>query len=980
MQSRYSSLEVIVVLALACVAILTYLVGNAGIWEPWEATTLLLARKLSQTNITEAVFWVPVLDGEIVFRPYLQLWLLAAAFHFVPDPGAFLLRLPSALAGIWLVLLTFVTMRRFATRFASWMAVFVLLTLPVFVFGSKLIQGGIWPIFAVSVPMLHYILAVYAKTRREARVFRSCFALSLGVSFLAGGFWALSIVALTLGLSFVLSARHPMRAAFTAPFCTRYFLFPLYFVFLLMGLLFGQYMIHVREMLEYREGITVVRLNDAMEAGNVDVLERRGGQLIGQMHVNARRTKRFVLADSGEKLNTQAEYLLKLDEVERRRFEKLSTEYFGTLNEAGQTVSVLDAMYASVSFFWRYVGHVREVQNVSLARVRANVLEAHPELAIIRQHSFGDAASGLFGLESLGYDGGLGLVQPGEIVQVTDTPSPALSAKDDDASALVGIRSSRADGYLSRDVLAPILPDTSIEWENWGRILILGLFPWIALWPLVLVGAFSSQKNLAFSREPFQGEFVRKEDGPSVDAYVSPLQRMLFAWLLVSILALWYGINFNGFHTFTGIIGVAMLFGLALSSRAAWNRILDDGLLKVILWLMACGIVYLAIQQLVRAPFYLIQYLLIDPLMSWPRNYAIFETAFWAYVPIYLALLFWAFSHIGETRFVSLYLSLCARLPSAPSAEKSGASPSDAAEALTCVRPSCLVILAAMVSAGFIYYQYLPAISQELTETALVDHFVSHSGHGEKLYILQHETERMCATYHDCDPGYICKDAQCRLSTFTTYALSVAQPISRTDLLDLVAPDAGEKAYFIIPQGALFELNQTYRESFRVNERRNLIVTQAPSSRLYLLTNDERQKSVNPLENIILDAVAPDATPKLIRLSPDIQLEAFRVDRFRWEPEGRIDLTLFYHVLSASQASVRLQLSVEWAGHRTVLEHPLDKLAYPSPSWLEGDFIADAISLPLDGDQVRGKFEIRLCVHKAGEACDGDTTLTTIQY
>ena len=52
MQNRYSSLEIIAVLVLACIAILTYLVGNAGIWEPWEAATLLLGRQLSQTNIT----------------------------------------------------------------------------------------------------------------------------------------------------------------------------------------------------------------------------------------------------------------------------------------------------------------------------------------------------------------------------------------------------------------------------------------------------------------------------------------------------------------------------------------------------------------------------------------------------------------------------------------------------------------------------------------------------------------------------------------------------------------------------------------------------------------------------------------------------------------------------------------------------------------------------------------------------------------
>lgn len=976
MQNRHSSLEIVIVLAIACVAILTYLVGNAGIWEPWEATTLLLARQLSQTNITEAVFWVPVLDGEIAYRPYLQLWLLAAAFHLVPDPGTFLLRLPSALAGIGLVLLTFVTMRRAATRFASWASVFVLLSLPCFVFSSKLIQGGIWPVFAVSLPILHYLLAVYAKTRREARVFRCFFALSLGISFLAGGLWALAIVGLTFLVGLMMSSHHPMHDAFIRPFCTRYFLFPLYIVFIVVGFFFGQYMIHVREILEEREGITVVQLNDALEAGNVETLEKRGSQIIGRMNVNARRIKAFVLADSGERLNTQAEYLLKLDDVERRRFDKLSGEYFGTLGVGDQSVSIMRAMYATVRFFWRYVDHVREVQNVPLARVRADVLKNNPELAIIRQHS-SSASYDVFGLESMGYDGGLGIVHPGEIVQRVDG---TMNDKQADTS-LVEIRSSRADGYLSKDVLEPIVPDTSIEWKDWGRIFSLGLFPWIALWPLMLFGAFAAQKNFEFGRNPFKGEFIRNEDEASCDDFVSPFQRILFAWSVVSLVALWFGINFNGFHEYVGVIAIAMLFGLALSSHANWNRILNDGLLKVIFWGMACAIVYVAIQQLVYAPFYLIQHLLIDPLMNWPKNYTIFETTFWAYVPIYMVLLFLAFSHIGDSQVCVICAAVKNRFTSNTS-DKSGTSLIHVTQGSSCegYRPACIVILAALISAGFIYSQYLPTISQELTETALVDHFVSHSGHGEKLYILQHETERMCATYSDCDPGYICKDAQCRLSTFTTYALSVAQPISRTDLLDLVSPNATEKAYFIIPHGALYELNQTYRETFRLNERKNLIVTKAPSSRLYLLTNDENQESVNPLENIILDKVPDNATPVQVKLSQNVDLEAFRMERFVWEPEGSIDLTLYYRVLAASQAPLLLQFSVEWAGHKLVAEHPLDKLPYPSPSWLEGDVIADAIHIPLYDDQVLGKYEIKLCVHEPGETCAKQTTLTTIQY
>ena len=156
MQGRHSSLETLCVIILSFAVLLTYLAGNAGIWDPWEATTLLAARQMAQTNVTEAAFWIPSVDGELVFRPYIQLWLLSVIFHISPDPSIFMLRLPSAVAGILLSTQMFVTLRRVVSRQAAGVAVFVLLAIPVFIFGSRLIQGGIWPIVAVSFPILQY--------------------------------------------------------------------------------------------------------------------------------------------------------------------------------------------------------------------------------------------------------------------------------------------------------------------------------------------------------------------------------------------------------------------------------------------------------------------------------------------------------------------------------------------------------------------------------------------------------------------------------------------------------------------------------------------------------------------------------------------------------------------------------------------------------------------------------------------------------
>ena len=75
------------------IASLVFLLGisetDAGLWEPWETSTMLAARQMSQSSILESTFWVPQLNGELIAEPYLQLWLLAAIFHFFPDPSIF---------------------------------------------------------------------------------------------------------------------------------------------------------------------------------------------------------------------------------------------------------------------------------------------------------------------------------------------------------------------------------------------------------------------------------------------------------------------------------------------------------------------------------------------------------------------------------------------------------------------------------------------------------------------------------------------------------------------------------------------------------------------------------------------------------------------------------------------------------------------------------------------------------------------------
>ncbi len=989
MQNRHYAIEILLVFVIASFVFLFQLAGNTGIWEPWEASTLLVARQISQASITETAFWIPMLDGDLVFRPYLQLWSLATIFRAWPDPGAFLLRLPSAIAGILLTLMSFAVMRRSVSRRAAWMSFLVLLTFPMFFFASKLIQGGIWPIFAVSLPILVWWRGVFSTSRREMRVMRGALAVSFGLSFLAGGLWALAIVSLVFVIGFAITRHNSQFDAIISPFRTRYFLFPLYVTFVLCGLVFGQYMTHIGEAREGRVGITLEALNEALDNGRVLSLERREKQIIGEMASYKRVPRKFVLADTEARLNTDADELLSHDDVERRLFEKLIAEK--GLSMASREPEQLDFsndLLATVRYFFKFLDNVHEVQNVALARVNGAVLEKSPEKAILhakqpspdQEDEFSVLGSSAFD----GLDGMTEFVYSDEIVKLPAQAVTAHRTADHDTE-YVEIQTGRATGYVDASILEQIDQKNDFEWRNWARILVLSIFPWIALWPLIAVGAFVPSRHFVFEGKPFRGEFVEEERKNTEEANKrSPLQIFLVVWLFVGVVATWIGVNFTGFYEFTGIMAVAMLLGLALASDSVWQNIHHDGLIKTLVWIIAGVILYFSIDTLVEAPFYLIHYMLVDPHMNWPRDYAIFENHFWAYMPIFLFLALWAFSKLGDRPFAWFYLRLSSRFSanSTMTSDRSSMSLVRVKHEIcpTSFRPAFLLVCAAIVSASFIYLMYLPKISTELTEADLVNHFMEHAGHGEKLYILNHETEQICATYRDCDPGYVCKNAQCQISTFSSYALSLAQPVSRPELLDKIHPSSAEKAYFIVPKDVLYEVNQAYRESFPTEERRNLTVTEAPSSRLYLLTNDETQTSINPLNRVIMDKLPEDATIFTRKLSPDLSLVGFRVDRFTWEPTGRIDLTMFYHVDSAFQTPLSIRFIADWANNSSISAHALDQLVYASSEWLEGDVIADHVTIPLSGNATHAIFEISMCIVGSDNQCEDRELITSIDF
>ncbi|MCL2324938.1 MAG: hypothetical protein FWC40_00325 [Proteobacteria bacterium] len=969
MLTRQSIVEVFGVLVLSLAVLLWGLTSSSmGIWEPWEASIVLMARQIAHSSILETPFWLPQLDGEIAFRPYLQVWVMAACFHISPDPGAFLLRLPSALAGTWLIVLTFITVRQMSTRRGAWTTIVVLLTMPMFVFGSKLIQGGIWTILAVSLPILHYLLAAYAKTMHMRRSMQALAGISVLITFLTGGFFALIMVACVMLLASLCLSRHPQRRDFAAPLRTKYFLLPLYAAGLLIALCFGQTVTAMRHVLEERIPMPLSALNDAIEMNEVAAIERRGTAILGQLKAeDGKQPIPFILAETGFGLNTNAGEIFEHSESGRRTFEALLLRQFGknAPPKARQEVPPLHgAVAVTFRYFMQHASQKPVQEKLSLARVSEAALSRNPNLANVYRSIPDERPQLITNIAPVTSIFEFSELQAGQVVQRL-TPAPENTA----SQPFVEIRRGSLRGFVDNDALEDISQTPKWRWTTWLRVLAFGLFPWIAFFPLLILATLIPQRKLTLSQYPFRGEFLTPPNLDDQPNLRSPAQIILAVWSFISIITLWVGTNIANEYAFMGLLPMAILFGLVASSPQVWLCIRQRFLLRHGIWLASVAVIAFIAHVLYEAPFSLIQYLLVDPPMHWPPEYTLFAQTFWSFVPIFAVLSYLVFSPIGAALRHQIYCWFDGLYEKNKDEDNVRASstyckagrPIDVA--LPSTTPAISLLLTALISSGFLYLVYLPAISGELTEDALISRYFAHANNGEKLFILKEETELPCITYRDCDPGYICKANHCTISTFSSYSLDFAQSMSRQLMLEYLKPIYGhEDAFFIIPKGSLFAINQAYRSAFYDNERRNVVVLNAPSSRLFLISNNESLMSVNPLNDVFIDTLPANATRFEAALHESLHIEGFRIESFTWQPKAQIRLTLFYRIQKPIFTDPQLRFIVNSPNRKMTTSHALLGGRYPARGFLEGDLVADPVTINLDIKPTHGIFDVQVMV------------------
>lgn len=959
--------------------------GAVGLWEPWETSTILAAQHISQTSIVEAAFWVPQVEGNYVAQPYLQLWILAGLLHAFPDLGAFLLRLPGALAGIVLVLLSFFTVRQASTRRAAWVTALILLTLPMFVLSGKFVHGDIWLIFAVSVPNLLFLSACYATTRRMHRAFLSLTSLSVFLSFLSGGLFAFAVLGLECVVTLLLVWRHPEKKAIFRPLSTRFFLVPLYIAFLLSGIVFGIHVTEARYTLENRIPMTLTEVNDALDGDRVISIERRGRQIIGTLRVatedsGGNRSRNFILVESERNHNTDSSEIFKINESERHAFENYLMWRFQKKAPARAQADVPpigNAFETAFRFFWYHTNSPESQASEKMARVVSEEpvkfqrhSSMHSSSAFKSAVAFAEAAL------DTSY-----MLAPGTLVYVTD---------DNDQDSLVGIRTGDGiEGRVEAASLSPLVAERSFKWRSCLDMLLYGLFPWGCFFPIMLICALVAVKRLCVASSVFSGEF-NFSASEAASACRSPMQSILLSWLIVSLVALAVGIGQSGHDFFVGIIPAAILMAIALSSPRFWHDVRGSLEARGMYILTALVCLCVAVYLVQVEPFRLVRYLMTDPLMNWGgsglRVLDQYLVRIVSFVAIFVVLTILAFSRAAEgiqakvSEFKETYLKPSVEVRSNSSASLMRVSREDVGAMP--VAPVISLVLMAFLSSTFIYYAYLPAIADNFTETALIDAYFRLADQSEPVYLLKGENTQLCQTYRDCEAGYVCQNRHCNISTFASYSLNVAKPVSRADMIKALSPSSASQqpAFYIMPKDMLFSVNQAYRGMQSVGVRKNLTVVDAASSRLYLIGNHKDVPSVNPLDQSFLNELPSQSiSRRQIALNDNVLMEGFRIDRLVTGGNNSLEMTVFYRLSHEIETPIFFAFALDIANRKLDFRKPLFGDTSMQSRLLAGDIIADRIRLDLPMMPAHGSIDIKLGISDQNMTRDL-YSLTTIDF
>lgn len=957
-------LDLVVVALVGGLVVFAFSYGMA-LWDPWESSVVMTAQRISQANLSEDAFWVPQFAGHLVFRPLLELWSLAAVLHINSDAPAWLLRLPSGLLGLWLAFVSFVTMRKLFSRKSAYFSLIALLTLPMFVLSAKVLHGGIWTLAALALPLMHFIWMINVQSLRRLHFYQSIFGLSLLFAFLAGGIFALACIALIL-LSFIAFDTKEQRLS---AFCSKFFVVPACISLALILLTFNAYQSHIRYTLEYRIPVPLLTLNQSIEKGGLKSIAMRRDQIIGEFNEKGNiptRNQRFVLSRDSERLLTDSRLIFSENEVEARRFyEHMKVRFAGqSLPEQTTTKPSRDGAFLATLRFFSFnaldpSNHLKQ----QTAKIVSGPI-SFPYNAIFAYPLTKDEINTQSPQSDISQSPVLGLLQAGQSIVIND--------QNTDSSDFIRVEAGKLHGFVLKRSIVIQETETKLEFKRWTRILQFGLFPWLALLPLIFAVCFAPARLLDGAKLHETKEIRR-------------IQRFLALWIFWGFGILLLSLSYNNHFLLMATIPFAMACGLICASPQFMKDIFKRPWLRVSMAITMCALLIQSLHDIAQQPFRLLEYLLRDPLMKWRESAPEYTPIVLAmgifFVVIVLLSCFGAFSAIVKKIHKNRPNPLGSFLDEAPE-ERAEFTPSSEMPTPRMPRaiqliwqyslrllllplwhglrflrsPAKALCLTACIFSVFCHGLLLPKSSAELSDDWLIEQYHRYAVNSAQIYRLDSASSHPCETYADCSLGYTCSHNKCSLPSLGTYSLRMAKKINEEQLIGLLKQQ--HKLFVLIPNDEFVRWNQLYRALQFPAARRNLSAFNDTSSRLVLAANfSAPAQDFNPINKILKSTTIgiPNLPPSTLLFGNGLQCVGHTVE----QDKNTLKVNVFLKVWKPIKENFQSFLTLNSANNITMKHHtPLSPLL-PTKLWLIEDVVIDSYEIPITPEMAGTQYQLK---------------------
>jgi len=988
--------------------------GGPGFWEPWESGLVQLAEFSNSHCSNAAFFWVPQTENHLVYKPLALIWSLIGVQHLSAQPTEFLLRLPGALVGLTLLLLTFALVRRFFSRAAGFSTLLVLLSTPMFVFGARLLSGGIWTIAAATLPLELYLLSTYAESTAVRRVYGGLFGASFLFAFVAGGLYPLFVVVLTLMVFLLWKRDKAVLAGFAnAGMAVGIAIsaFGIYGVF-------SQYQKYVPYALEDRIPLTPKRVVSELSIDRVESLGLRDGVLVGTFPEDMWEVvgaERFVLSIDNQTLGTSLWRAWLADPAEMTKLFKAMGDR-GWLGEDGQPKefglppSDRGATKATLQFFLNDLYDPSQLSALDTVTVRSSV-GVTPNLGIVRTKPESlDAfllriSSPLLAPELVEEKTAELTKEPGQgNPQALPEPAPGVkvveleqvgTVRNGQEVTLIGPSeeapgwseielSGGKRGFVRSEILEKKASIKHLGFENTVRFIGFGMFPWILFAPFALAMLMLRRVHDLADEVDIAGD----------------VGDFLLIFLSLAVLGMDLGASLLSNTVFLGVVPAAVSCGLLLGSSTLWQRIDSAPLHRKFIGVVAMSLLAVLVHDYKTHPWLFIESYLSEPTMDWDKDLEVMMLPFRLFrvvVAVLIAGYFFGavvFSNrmVGKAiafmrwRFQGFFARVDALDSTAPwevlnpqqRVWKIVTLPWDyclrwvvvvlwfVAQGFRQIRPALLAMgLAFGIMSAFVY---LPAMSYHLTQKSLLERYTEVAKEGEPLFNLQTEAQKSCKVFSDCESGYSCVRGKCTAEA-TSFYLGNIENIREPKLIDQMLEDG--RIFAIIPRKKLAHVNAEYRKKFEPGKRSNLAVLDSRSSR-YLLVSDmlrDGEQDENFLNDLILNSEpTPEYRPKQpVRFTNGLVFLGYDLAPDTVGSGEELTITYYFQVTRDVTQDWQMFLHIDYPGNRINGDHYPGDGNFHTNTWLAGDYVKDVQKLEVDRGSSAGLYELWFGFFSSGD-------------